>query len=78
MSLLCLACAFIAIYLLSKLRQQHLQILDNISFKMQLNDMDTYIKDIEKTSSEIKALRHDMKNKLLAWIHKLSIIQTIL
>ena len=67
MSLLCLACAFVAIYLLNKLRQQHLQILDNISFKMQLNDMDTYIKDIEKTSSEIKALRHDMKNKLLAY-----------
>lgn len=67
MSLLCLVCAFIEIYLLDKLKQQYLQALDNISFKMQLNDMNMYIKDMKKITSEIKALRHDMKNKLLTY-----------
>ncbi len=41
--------------------------LDSIAIKMQLDNMGEYIKNSKKTNTEVRALRHDIKNKLLAY-----------
>lgn len=67
MSLLCLICAFISMYLMKELKKRHLQTMDTIALQLQLNNMDAYIKDISEKNIEIRALKHDMKNKLLTY-----------
>lgn len=67
MSILCVVCTLIALYLMKKLKEQYTHNLDNIAIKMQLDNMNKYITDTQNASLEIIALRHDMKNKLLAY-----------
>lgn len=67
MSLLCLICAFISMYLINELKKRHLQTIDNIALQIQLNNMDTYAKDTAEKANELRAIKHDMKNKLLAY-----------
>ena len=67
MSLLCLICAFISIYLINEIKKRHIQTIDNIALELQLRSMDAYIKDVTEKNNEIRALKHDMKNKLLVY-----------
>ena len=67
MSILCVIYAFVALYLIKKLKEQYLHSLDSIAIKMQLDNMGEYIKNSKKTNAEVRALRHDIKNKLLAY-----------
>lgn len=66
-SILCVICALISIYLIKKLNEHYLHNIDNIAIKIQLDNMVEYIKNTQNSNSEIRALRHDMKNKLLAY-----------
>lgn len=67
MSFLCLICAFISMYLINELKKRHEQRTENIALQLQLNNMNSYIRDTTEKVNEIRHLKHDMKNKLLAY-----------
>ncbi len=54
-------------YLINELKKRHEQRTENIALQLQLNNMNSYIRDTTEKVNEIRHLKHDMKNKLLAY-----------